>query len=87
MTETEIYNPPTGDYISSQVAYTCIHGTVISTVKLPEAYNRYAYETMMYNKDTGIFNDYQQRYLTEEDAIKGHMETIAFMVGYDKETT
>lgn len=75
----------TDTYKSSQIAYTCINGTVVSTIKLPVPYNKYAYETMMYNKDTGIFDDYQQRYLTEESAIKGHMEAIAFMIGYDKE--
>lgn len=76
----------TDTYKSSQIAYTCVLGKVISTIKLPDIYEVVGYETMMYDKDTGIFDDYQQRYVTEEEAIKGHMETIAFMLGYDKET-
>lgn len=75
----------TDPYKSTQIAYTCIRGTVVSTIELPNVYDIVRYETMMYDKDTGIFDDYQQRYVTEEGAIKGHMETIAFMLGYNKE--
>lgn len=74
----------THPYESKQIAYTCIGGKVVSTIKLPEIYEVVKYETMMYDKDTGFFDDYQERYATEEEAIRGHIKTIQFYIMGDE---
>ena len=75
----------TDTYKSDQIGYTKLKDRVISTIKLPYPHGEYRYETMMYDPITGEFDDYQQRYMTEDGAMIGHAEAVAFIVGYDKE--
>lgn len=77
----------TAIYKSEQIGYTRLKDRVISTIRMPQIYDGYAYETMMYDPVTGEFDDYQQRYATEEGAIRGHIEAVAFNVGYEVELT
>ena len=60
---------------------TTMYTYEISTVSLPEGYAESrlgAYETMIrsYKND---WLDYQERYNTEEEAISGHIQAIAYV--------
>lgn len=69
---------------SNQIAYTKLNDRIISTVKLPFAHGIYMYETMMYHPVSGEFDDYQQRYINEDDALLGHIDAVAFIIGYEE---
>ena len=44
------------------------------------------YETMIFsNSEKNPFEYYQERYTTQEEAIKGHLETIEFVKDFLKE--
>ena len=73
----------TDNYKSDQIAYSRLKDRVISTIKLPFAHGIYEYETMMYDPVSGKFDDFQKRYITEDDAIAGHIDAIAFIIGYE----
>lgn len=70
----------TDNYKSNQIAYTRIKNKVVSTIKLPVVYSFYDYETMIYDPITGEFDDYQERHVTEESAIFGHIDAIRYML-------
>lgn len=69
---------------SNQIAYTKLNDRVISTVELPFAHGKYMYETMMYEPVSGEFDDYQQRYVTKAEALLGHIDAVAFIIGYEE---
>ena len=62
---------------------TYVQSKMISTVNLPESYdgmNLGSFETMIQGYK-GEWEDYSERYDTEEEAVKGHMRAIQHVMG------
>ena len=69
-----------------QIAITKLKNKVISTIQLPYPEGKYKYETMMYDPETNEFDDYQQRYTTEEMALSGHIAASHSYLNKHKES-
>ena len=64
---------------------TYVQSKMISTVNLPESYdglNLGSFETMIQGYK-GEWEDYSERYDTEEEAVEGHMRAIQYVLGLE----
>ena len=62
---------------------TYVQSKMISTVNLPSSYDGMklgSFETMIQGYK-GEWEDYSERYDTEEEAVKGHVRAIQYVMG------